>query len=327
MRRRAFIRWRGSVIRGGLLPMLLLGNREASGKVGYYLRFLWIFRSEGFAANRGAGARGGGSRAHAVGNSCASAVRFAQPLRAERCNLATMEFRRNLPRFYCVNTSADSMKTTSVVGAVNLDSRVSRRPGRLLTVLGLVAMFSSTLATLSAQAPGGGEDRRRRGGDGGGERGDRGNFNPQDMQARMLSSLRERFEVADDEEWKVISERIAKVSELRRSSGGGMFGMMGGRGGPPGAGGRGGPPGGGDRGGGDRGGPRGPRPGGGSSELSALSTALRDKMPDAEIKSRLDRVRETRRETEEKLAKAQEELRAVLSVRQEALAVLVGLLP
>jgi hypothetical protein len=134
------------------------------------------------------------------------------------------------------------------------------------------------------------------------------------MQARMLSALRERLEVTDDEEWKVISERIAKVSELRRSAGGAPFGMFGGRGGPPPA-------------GSDRGTSRGPRPGGGSGELAALSTAVRDKLPDAEIKSRLDRVREVRKENEAKLAKAQEELRAVLSVRQEAVAVVFGLLP
>jgi hypothetical protein len=50
-------------------------------------------------------------------------------------------------------------------------------------------------------------------------------------------------------------------------------------------------------------------------------------MPDAEIKLRLDRVRETRKANEAKLSKAQEDLRAVLSVRQEAVAVVFGLLP
>lgn len=61
--------------------------------------------------------------------------------------------------------------------------------------------------------------------------------------------------------------------------------------------------------------------------MAALSTAVRDKLPDAEIKSRLDRLRETRKDSEAKLTKAQEELRAVLSVRQEAVAVVFGLLP
>ena len=61
--------------------------------------------------------------------------------------------------------------------------------------------------------------------------------------------------------------------------------------------------------------------------MTALASAIRDNLPDAEIKSRLDRVRETRRDNEAKLTKAQEELRAVLSVRQEAVAVMFGLLP
>ncbi len=129
----------------------------------------------------------------------------------------------------------------------------------------------------------------------------------------MLTAVRERLEITDDEEWKVISERIAKVSELRRSTGGGLMSMMGSRGGPPG-------------GGGDRTSGKGGRPGG-NPELTALSAAVRDKLPDAEIKMRLDRMREVRKDGEEKLAKAQEELRAVLSVRQEAVAVMFGLLP
>ena len=62
-------------------------------------------------------------------------------------------------------------------------------------------------------------------------------------------------------------------------------------------------------------------------ELDALQTAINDKAPDAEIKARLERLREVRKENEVKLTKAQEDLRAVLSVRQEAGAVLAGLLP
>ena len=61
--------------------------------------------------------------------------------------------------------------------------------------------------------------------------------------------------------------------------------------------------------------------------MTALSSAVRDKLPDAEVKTRLERLREVRKENEVKLTKAQEELRAVLSVRQEAVAVIFGLLP
>lgn len=179
------------------------------------------------------------------------------------------------------------------------------------------ALVAASLCALSSSlfAQTNGTDNRRRGGDTGG---DRGNFNPQDMQARMLTALRERFEVTDDEEWKLVSDRLNKVLELRRNSAGSTFGggMLFGRGGPQGGGG-------GDTGRGNRTSSR----GGSNTEMTALSMAIRDKLPDAEIKSRLDRVREMRKENEMKLAKAQEELRAVLSVRQEAVAVMAGLLP
>ena len=188
---------------------------------------------------------------------------------------------------------------------------------RFAARLGVALFALSILQSLPAQEERrrGGERGTERGGERGGDRGPRGDFNPQEMQARMLNMLRERLEITDDEEWKVISERVAKVSEMRRSAGGmgAPGGMMGFRGGPPG-------------GGGDRG-PGPGRGGSGNPELSALQFAIRDKLPEAEIKSRLERVRESRRDQEAKLAKAQEELRAVLSVRQEAIAVMFGLLP
>ena len=188
---------------------------------------------------------------------------------------------------------------------------------RFAARLGVALFALSILQSLPAQEERrrGGERGAERGGERGGDRGPRGDFNPQEMQARMLNMLRERLEITDDEEWKVISERVAKVSEMRRSAGGmgGPGGIMGFRGGPPG-------------GGGDRG-PGPGRGGSGNPELSALQFAIRDKLPEAEIKSRLERVRESRRDQEAKLAKAQEELRAVLSVRQEAIAVMFGLLP
>ena len=58
-----------------------------------------------------------------------------------------------------------------------------------------------------------------------------------------------------------------------------------------------------------------------------MRAAITEKLPDAEVKSRLERLREVRKQNEAKVAKAQEELRAVLSVRQEAVAVMFGLLP
>jgi len=44
------------------------------------------------------------------------------------------------------------------------------------------------------------------------------------------------------------------------------------------------------------------------------------------VKAKLAKLRESRKEKEGKLEKAQEELRAVLTTRQEAIAVMMGLL-
>lgn len=184
--------------------------------------------------------------------------------------------------------------------------RVSRiQLFRGLSVLTLACTLS---ASLLAQDPAAG-DRRRRGADGADNGGGRGNFDPAQMQDRMMTALRTQFDVPDDAEWKLIQDRITAVSEARRASGGGM--MMGGRGGPPGG-----------------GGPTAGRTGRtGNPESDSLRQAIVDKLPDAEIKSRLTRLRESRKNNEEKLARVQEELRAVLSVRQEAIAVMAGLLP
>jgi hypothetical protein len=129
----------------------------------------------------------------------------------------------------------------------------------------------------------------------------------------MMGYLREQFAVTDDAEWTLIAARITAVSDIRRAAGGGRGGFGGG--GPGG-------PGGGNNGGGNRGGRA-----TGNPDVDALRQAITDNLPDAEIKSRLARVRDTRKDNEVKLAKAQEELRAVLTVRQEAIAVMAGLLP
>jgi hypothetical protein len=197
-------------------------------------------------------------------------------------------------------------------------SRFSLSPiSRRARAVGIASALLLSVATPDALAQNNSDDAaKRRRGNASDENGGRRGGSAEDMQARMLSSLRERLEVPDDEEWKIISERLGKVMELRRTANaGGPFGGVGafaGRG----------PQGGSEK---SRG-PRGGRPAS-DSEMAALQSALRDKLPDAEIKSRLDRVRETRKQNETKLAKAQEDLRAVLSVRQEAFVVIFGLLP
>ncbi|MCX6940243.1 MAG: hypothetical protein NTX09_05810 [Verrucomicrobia bacterium] len=189
----------------------------------------------------------------------------------------------------------------------------SHRLFRAVSLLASVSAFSVGVFAQNAAPDDQNGGRRQRGGDnanGGdnGGKGGRGNFDPAQMQER----LREQFGVTDDAEWTLISERLTKLSEIRRSAGGSM-----GRGGPGG-------PGGGSGGPSSRGGRGGPS---GNPEQDSLRAAITEKLPDAEVKSRLDRLREVRKQNEAKVAKAQEELRAVLSVRQEAVAVMFGLLP
>jgi hypothetical protein len=142
------------------------------------------------------------------------------------------------------------------------------------------------------------------------------NFNPAEMQARIMENLRERFEVKDDAEWAVISERLTAVMELRRSEAAGAFGALAlgfmNRAALAG--------------GGGNGNNRITAMMGGSPEQDALRSALADNLPEAEITARLAKLREARKQHEAKLSEARENLRAVLTVRQEALAVMLGLL-
>lgn len=144
------------------------------------------------------------------------------------------------------------------------------------------------------------------------DRGGRGNFDPEQMRARMMERYRESFEVKDDAEWKLIEGRITKVMDARREMGG--FGR--GFGGPP------------RRGGDDQGGGGdrrrfGPEP---SPEAEALQKAIEAKASNDEIKTKLAKYRESQKTKQANLEKTQSELRQVLSVKQEANAVLMGLL-
>jgi hypothetical protein len=125
---------------------------------------------------------------------------------------------------------------------------------------------------------------------------------PSDLQARIQSRLRERLEITDDAEWAVIAERITRVEELRRAAASGPLATL------------------------DRA-KRGGKGDSGGTEREALRAAIADQLPDAEIRSRLARVAEVQKQNQAKLARAQEELRAVLTVRQEAIAVMFGVLP
>jgi Spy/CpxP family protein refolding chaperone len=150
------------------------------------------------------------------------------------------------------------------------------------------------------------------GGNGGGGR---GNFDPAQFQQQMMDRFRERLEMTNDDEWVAVQGLIQKVMDTRRATFSGMG--FGGR--------RGGNGGGGDNGG--RNGGRGAFNVPPSPEAEDLQKALDAKASPDELKAKLAKLRDARKAKEAALAKAQEDLRKVLTVRQEATAVSMGLLP
>lgn len=150
----------------------------------------------------------------------------------------------------------------------------------------------------------------------------RGNFDPAQFRQMRLDRLKEQMGVTDDAEWKVLEGAIGKVMDAEQE-------MMSGRFGGFGRGGRGG------RGGGstnnasaDQGGGRRGRGGFGtpSPEAEALQTAIDGNASSDVISAKLKALREANKAKEEKLEQAQADLRKLLTPRQEAIAVLGGLL-
>jgi hypothetical protein len=156
------------------------------------------------------------------------------------------------------------------------------------------------------------------------------NMDPQEImkqiQQRMNDSFREQMNVTNDTEWSLIEERITAVTQARmatQADGGGMGGMMGmGRRGGAGGGVA-------VAGGGAGGGPGGAfrtmfgQP---SPESEALQKAIDDDAPAGQLKTLIAKLQAVHKEKQAKLAQAQENLRAILTTRQEAIAIMNGLL-
>jgi hypothetical protein len=176
-----------------------------------------------------------------------------------------------------------------------------------------------------------------------------GGFSPAKMRERMLERIREQFAVSDDSEWKLISDRLTKVMVARRALGGpmGPRGPFGGPGGPPAM--NGGEPRSDQNAGGLEGGPNeaggppsdsaapegpgGPPPGAPAMfnrepnpELDAMRSAIDAKASSAELKNKIADLKAAQARKRAELQKAQEELKQLLSTRQEAIAMSFGLL-
>jgi hypothetical protein len=128
------------------------------------------------------------------------------------------------------------------------------------------------------------------------------------MQQRMLDRVQEQLGFTNDTEWDAVKPLVQKVMTARQEVGMGGMGRMfgGGRGG---------------QGGGNRGGMFG-QP---SAEQEALSKALEDNAPSAQVKDLLAKYKASQKVKQAKLEAAQAELKAVLNTKQEAEAVLLSL--
>ena len=169
-----------------------------------------------------------------------------------------------------------------------------------LLLLVVTAVFASVTVDISAQE----RDRDRdRGNRDRGERGNRGNFDRSQIMERIMERYRENLGISVAE-WKVVQPKVQAVMDNRISGTSGMMSFFGGRG---------------SRGRGD------------SSTEKTPTSELRDLLEkDApskeEIKAKLAAYRADRKAREAKLNKAQEDLRQLLTLKQEAQTVLSGLL-
>jgi len=177
---------------------------------------------------------------------------------------------------------------------------------QLFVVCGMVAALFLSAGNVLAQNNGGG------GNGGGGNGGGRGNFDPAQFQQRMMQRVQDQLGITNDTDWSAVQPLVQKVMDAQRDVRAGGMRMMFGRGGRGGRGGNGG-----------NGGPFGQQP---DPAADALQQAIDNNAPTDEIKDLLAKYQASQQTKEAALKQAQDNLRAVLTVKQEAQATLMGLL-
>jgi len=189
---------------------------------------------------------------------------------------------------------------------------------RIITLCAMAATLGISATSLLAQ-DNGGNNGTGGGGGGGGQGRQRGNFDPAQMQQRMLDRVQEELGFTNDTDWDAVKPLVQKVMDARRDVGfGGAARMFGGgrnRGGAQG--GQGGQT--------AAGGGRGCMFGQTSPEQDALQKALDDNAPAAQVKDLLAKYKAAQKAKQAKLEAAQADLKAVLTAKQEAQAYLLGL--
>ena len=179
--------------------------------------------------------------------------------------------------------------------------------GKILGICGIAVALCLSAGTLLAQDN---SNSNSNASGGQGRRGGGGNFDPAQRQQRMMDDFRDQLAFTNATDWAAVQPLVQKVFDARRDVGFPGMGMMrrGGGGGDQAQGGR-------------RGFFGAPSP-----EADALQKAIDSNAPAAQVKALLEKYRAARKDKEAKLAQAQEDLRKVLTARQEAQAALFGLL-
>ncbi len=183
---------------------------------------------------------------------------------------------------------------------------------RMITLCAMAATLALGTGSLLAQDTGGGNgggggQGGQGGGGGGGFR--RGNFDPAQMQQRIMDNVREQLNFTNDTDWSAVQPLVQKVLDARRDVGfGGMARLFRGNRG------------------GDNNNRRGGQFGQTSPEEEALQKALDEDAPAAQVKDLLAKYEASQKAKQDKLLQAQADFRAVLTTKQEAQATLLGLL-
>jgi hypothetical protein len=189
-----------------------------------------------------------------------------------------------------------------------------------MLMMGALAMPAMAQNDQTAPPPGG-NTAGNTGGDnnnGGGRR-----FDPSQFRQQMMDRIKQEMGATDDE-FAALQPKIEKVMQLNRdANGGGMGGMMGRR----------------NRGGNNGGGasgataspntqdPNAPQPSAVQQAQRDLRTTLdnKDAKPE-DIKAKLDALRDAKSKAKDDLTAAQKDLQSLLTQRQEAVLVMMGLL-
>jgi hypothetical protein len=195
---------------------------------------------------------------------------------------------------------------------------------RMITLCAMASALALSVGDIFAQnnggnngnngnngAQGGGQRRNRQQGQPG-QGGQGGQFDPAAFQQQMVDRTRDPLGFTNDTDWSAVEPLVQKVIaaqfDARAGQGRGMFGgrNRGGQGGGP-------------------GGQQPGRAGQTNPEADALQKALDDNAPASQIKDLLAKYKAVQKAKQAKLEAAQADLKKVLTTKQEAQAVLLGL--